>query len=121
MSFIKTTEQDSHYNHLEKMSVSNLIQNINTEDQTVATAVQKSIPQIIVLTDQVVEKLKNGGRLFYIGAGTSGRLGILDASECPPTYGSNPLDVQCFLINGWKSILRNIYQIENENELIRQW
>ena len=87
MTFIKTKEQDSKYEHLEKMSVSDLLSNINTEDKTVPIAVAKSLNQIEALTKQVVEKLKNGGRLFYIGAGTSGRLGVVDASECPPTFG----------------------------------
>ena len=87
MSDKKTTEQDSNYNHLEKMSLSELLTNINKEDKTVAFAVEKAIPQIKYLIEQVIEKLNNGGRLFYIGAGTSGRLGILDASECPPTFG----------------------------------
>ena len=87
MTFIKTTEQDSKYNHLEKMSVSDLLKNINNEDKTVPLAVEKSLPQIIALTDQIVNKLQNDGRLFYIGAGTSGRLGVVDASECPPTFG----------------------------------
>ena len=87
MTFIKTTEQDSKYNHLEKMSVQELLNNINTEDKTVPFAVESSLTQIEVLTTHIVTKLQNGGRLFYIGAGTSGRLGILDASECPPTFG----------------------------------
>ena len=87
MTFIKTTEQDSKYNHLEKMSISDLLSNINNEDKTVPLAVGESLQQIAVLTEQIVEKLKNGGRLFYIGAGTSGRLGVVDASECPPTFG----------------------------------
>jgi N-acetylmuramic acid 6-phosphate etherase len=87
MTFIKTTEQDSKYNHLEKMSVSDLLKNINNEDKTVPLAVEKSLPQIIALTKQIVNKLQNDGRLFYIGAGTSGRLGVVDASECPPTFG----------------------------------
>jgi len=87
MSDKKTTEQDSNYNHLEKMSLSELLTNINKEDKIVAFAVEKAIPQIKYLIEQVIEKLNNGGRLFYIGAGTSGRLGILDASECPPTFG----------------------------------
>jgi N-acetylmuramic acid 6-phosphate etherase len=87
MKFIKTTEQDSKYSFLEMMSLSSLLRNINNEDKTVPFAVEKSLPQILQLTEQIVEKLKNGGRLFYIGAGTSGRLGVLDASECPPTFG----------------------------------
>ncbi len=87
MDFIKTTETASSYNHLEKMSIHELLQNINKEDITVPLAVEKALPQIEKLTSKIVDKLKNGGRLFYIGAGTSGRLGILDASECPPTFG----------------------------------
>ncbi|MEO9570402.1 MAG: N-acetylmuramic acid 6-phosphate etherase [Polaribacter sp.] len=87
MIFIKTTEQDSKYNHLEKMSVADLLTNINNEDKTVPLAVEKALPQIEALTKQIVNKLQNGGRLFYLGAGTSGRLGVVDASECPPTFG----------------------------------
>jgi N-acetylmuramic acid 6-phosphate etherase len=87
MTNLKTTEQDSKYNHLEKMSLPDLLININNEDKSVPIAVEKSLPQIQKLTEQIVHKLKTGGRLFYIGAGTSGRLGILDASECPPTFG----------------------------------
>ena len=87
MDFKKTTESDSHYHSLEKMSVAEILISINKEDQTVAASVKKSLPQINKLTTVVSEKLKNGGRLFYIGAGTSGRLGVVDASECPPTFG----------------------------------
>ncbi|TXD46520.1 N-acetylmuramic acid 6-phosphate etherase [Polaribacter sp. IC073] len=87
MTFIKTTEQDSKYNHLEKMTANEVLININNEDKRVPLAVEKSLPQIEILTNEIVKKLKSGGRLFYIGAGTSGRLGVLDASECPPTFG----------------------------------
>ena len=87
MNFIKTTEQDSKYNHLEKMSVEEILGHINNEDKTVPLAVEKSLPQIKALTEQIVVNLQKNGRIFYIGAGTSGRLGILDASECPPTFG----------------------------------
>lgn len=83
----KTTEADSYYNNLENMSVQELLMNMNKEDKTVPLAVEKSIPQIEKLVDVIVAKMQLGGRLFYMGAGTSGRLGILDASECPPTYG----------------------------------
>ncbi|MES2837911.1 MAG: N-acetylmuramic acid 6-phosphate etherase [Bacteroidota bacterium] len=83
----KTTESTSHYNHLEKMSVNELLQNINNEDKTVPHAIEKAIPQIEKLVSEIVLKIKQGGRLFYMGAGTSGRLGIVDASECPPTFG----------------------------------
>ena len=84
---MKITEQPSHYRHLEKMPVSEIIAGINNEDKKVAEAVEKALPQIESLINEVTDKLLSGGRLFYIGAGTSGRLGILDASECPPTYG----------------------------------
>ena len=86
MDFTKTTEQASKYEHLEKMSVNELLQNINKEDKTVPFAVEKALPQIEKLVTQIVTKMKQGGRLFYIGAGTSGRLGVVDASECPPTF-----------------------------------
>lgn len=82
-----TTESDSNYDNLEKMSLRELLNGINEEDRQVPLAVAKVIPSIEALTTKVVEKMRGGGRLFYIGAGTSGRLGILDASECPPTYG----------------------------------
>ena len=114
MSFIKTTEQDSLYDGLEKMSVSDLIQNINNEDQKIAYAVQKSIPQITLLTEQIVRKMKNGGRLFYIGAGTSGRLGILDASECPPTFGV-PYDLVLGLIAGGDSAIRKAVEFAEDS------
>ncbi|WP_370424723.1 N-acetylmuramic acid 6-phosphate etherase [Tenacibaculum dicentrarchi] len=87
MNFTKTTEQNSKYDNLEKMSISEVLSKINNEDKTVPLAVEKALPQIEKLTEQIVLKLQQGGRLFYIGAGTSGRLGILDASECPPTFG----------------------------------
>lgn len=82
-----TTESDSNYDRLEEMSVAELLSNINREDQTVPMAVARAIPQIEALVMAVVQRMREGGRLFYIGAGTSGRLGIVDASECPPTYG----------------------------------
>lgn len=82
-----TTEQPSNYDALEHMHVGELLLNINREDKTVPVAVEKQLPQIQTLVEQVVNRLKKGGRLFYIGAGTSGRLGIVDASECPPTFG----------------------------------
>ena len=87
MSFTKTTEQESKYTDLEHMSTDELLTAINNEDKTVAFAVEKAFPQISALTNTILNRLQHGGRLFYIGAGTSGRLGILDASECPPTFG----------------------------------
>jgi len=117
MNFTKTTEQSSNHNHLEKMSAFELITKINDEDKTVAYAVEKSIPQIEKLVLQIVEKLKFGGRLFYIGAGTSGRLGILDASECPPTFGVED-DLVIGLIAGGDKAIRTA--VENAEDSVTQ-
>ena len=83
----KITEQPSRYNHLERMTVGELLQHINDEDRLVAEAVNKTLPQSEALVEAVEPRMKRGGRLFYVGAGTSGRLGVLDASELPPTFG----------------------------------
>ena len=83
----KITESESNYNSLEKMNTLDILSNINKEDKIVAISVEKEILKIDLLVKAIVKKLENGGRLFYLGAGTSGRLGILDASECPPTFG----------------------------------
>ncbi len=119
MDFFKTTEQDSNYNHLEKMSVSELLQNINKEDKSVAFSVEKALPQIELLVEEIVKKLKNGGRLFYIGAGTSGRLGILDASECPPTFGVSH-ELVIGLIAGGDSAIRKAVEFA-EDSLTQGW
>jgi len=113
MTFIKTTEQSSKYEHLEQMSVQELLFNINQEDQTVAVAVQKALPQIEIVITEVVKKLKLGGRLFYIGAGTSGRLGIVDASECPPTFGVAFDLVNGIIAGGDKAIRRAVENAED--------
>lgn len=86
-NFTKTTEQPSLYRHLEKMSIAEIVTHINEEDKKVATAVEAALPQIIKLIEATADRMLAGGRLFYIGAGASGRTGVLDASECPPTYG----------------------------------
>jgi N-acetylmuramic acid 6-phosphate etherase len=98
-SFIRVTESDSNYDHIENFSTTEILQNINAEDKKVAYAVEKVIPTIQSLVDSIVGKLLNGGRLFYIGAGTSGRLGLVDASECPPTFGV-PNDLVIGIIAG---------------------
>ncbi len=90
MAFVKISEQPSLYDDLEKKSVHELLTDINREDHKVADAVEKAIPQIEKLVTGIVERMKRGGRLFYMGAGTSGRLGVLDASEIPPTFGMDP-------------------------------
>lgn len=87
MAVEKITESSSRYDHLERMSTAELLRNINAEDRTVPVAVGEVIPEIGTLVDAIVERMQRGGRLFYLGAGTSGRLGIVDASECPPTFG----------------------------------
>ena len=114
MTFIKTTEQSSKYEHLEKMSISDLLSNINQEDQTVPLAVEKALPQIEALVTEIVTKMKLGGRLFYIGAGTSGRIGILDASECPPTFGV-PFDLVIGIIAGGDTAIRKAVENAEDN------
>ena len=111
----KITEQDSNYRHLEKMDTRVLLDSINSEDQTVAISVKDVIPQIERLVDIVYSKMKEGGRLFYIGAGTSGRLGILDASECPPTFGV-PQDWVIGLIAGGDSAIRKAVEFAEDDE-----
>jgi N-acetylmuramic acid 6-phosphate etherase len=114
MTFIKTTEQSSKYEHLEKMSVTELLTNINNEDKTVPLAVEKALPQIENLVTQIVAKMKQGGRLFYIGAGTSGRLGVVDASECPPTFGV-PFDLVVGIIAGGDKAIRKAVENAEDN------
>jgi N-acetylmuramic acid 6-phosphate etherase len=114
-----TTEQSSNYNGLEKMSTLELLTNINNEDKSVPTALEKAIPKIQKFVDLVVTKMSVGGRLFYIGAGTSGRLGVLDASECPPTFGVSD-DWIIGLIAGGDSALRKA--VENaEDDIGQAW
>jgi N-acetylmuramic acid 6-phosphate etherase len=115
--FIKVTEATSKYNHLEKMSVHDLLTNMNAEDQTVPIAVAKVIPQIEKLIDVIVDKMLVGGRLFYIGAGTSGRLGILDASEIPPTFGMPYGQIIGIIAGGEKAIQ---HAVENAEDSVTQ-
>lgn len=115
MDFTKTTEQDSNYNNLEKMSVGELLININNEDKTVAQSVEKAITKIEALVSVIVGKIQNGGRLFYIGAGTSGRLGILDASECPPTFGVS-YDLVIGLIAGGDDAIRKAVEFAEDSK-----
>ncbi|MEX2594600.1 MAG: N-acetylmuramic acid 6-phosphate etherase [Anditalea sp.] len=110
---MSTTESSSFYDHLESMSTRELITNINKEDQSVALAVENSLPQIEALIEAIVPAMQKGGRLFYIGAGTSGRLGILDASECPPTYGV-PYDMVIGIIAGGDQAIRKA--VENAED-----
>ena len=114
MAFTRTTEQSSKYEHLEKMPVSELLHNINNEDKTVPLAIEKALPQIEKLVEKTMAQLKNGGRLFYIGAGTSGRLGIVDASECPPTFGV-PFDLVIGIIAGGDTAIRRAVEFAEDD------
>lgn len=116
---MKTTESDSYYNNLEQMSLSELLSNMNKEDKTVPLAVENALPQIEKLVEAVTGKMKAGGRLFYLGAGTSGRLGIVDASECPPTYGIEQGRV-IGLIAGGDSAIRKAVEFA-EDDLNQGW
>lgn len=111
-----TTEKSSCYDDLDKMNTEELLSNINKEDQTVPLAVQKVIPQIKKLVDVIVGKMQQGGRLFYIGAGTSGRLGILDASECPPTYGVPDDWVIGLIAGGDRAVRKAVENAEDDWE-----
>jgi N-acetylmuramic acid 6-phosphate etherase len=115
----KTTESSSKYDHLEKMSTAELLYNINQEDQTVAKVVAGLLPEIEKLVDAITSKMASGGRLFYIGAGTSGRLGIVDASECPPTFGI-PHDIVIGLMAGGDKAIRKAVEFA-EDDIYQGW
>ncbi|MCB9227783.1 MAG: N-acetylmuramic acid 6-phosphate etherase [Chitinophagales bacterium] len=116
MKFVlmKTTEKESLYNDIDKMTTAELLYNINNEDKKVALAVEKCIPQIEKVADAVADKMLAGGRLFYIGAGTSGRLGIVDASECPPTFGVSHSLVVGLISGGDKAIRKAVEFAEDD-------
>ena len=117
--FIKTTEMSSSYDQLETKTIGELLRTINKEDQSVALSVAAALNQIEQLTNAVVDSLKRGGRLFYIGAGTSGRLGIVDASECPPTFGV-PHDMVIGIIAGGDSAIRKAVEFA-EDDTTQGW
>src|SRR5690606_28532282 len=112
---VRVTEKESNYQDLDKMFITELLTNINKEDKTVPDAVESAIPQLEPLVKVAVERMKNGGRLLYIGAGTSGRLGILDASECPPTFGV-PFDGIVGLIAGGDVAIRKAVEFAEDDE-----
>jgi len=116
-NFIRITEAESLYQNIESMSTMEILSNINREDQKVAIAIQSQIANIELLTNAVSDKLQNGGRLFYIGAGTSGRLAMVDASECPPTYGV-PEDMVIGIIAGGKEAM--FHAVENAEDNTQQ-
>lgn len=111
------TEQSSHYNNLEKLSTEELLTAMNKEDQSVPLAVEAIIPEISRFVDEALLRMKDGGRLFYLGAGTSGRLGILDASECPPTFGVSPELVVGLIAGGDSAIRLAVENAEDNREL----
>src|SRR5579863_4697038 len=115
----KTTERDSYYSDLEQMPVAEILRNINNEDHTVPDAVGQALPQIERLVTVTAEKMKAGGRLFYIGAGTSGRLGIVDASECPPTFGV-PFDLVVGIMAGGDKAIRKAVEFA-EDDMKQAW
>jgi N-acetylmuramic acid 6-phosphate etherase len=116
---MSTTESNSLYDNLELLDLASILKNINQEDQKVPQAIGKSLPQIEALIEQIIPRMQKGGRLFYIGAGTSGRLGILDASECPPTYGV-PHDWVVGIIAGGDKAIRKA--VENaEDDPVQAW
>jgi N-acetylmuramic acid 6-phosphate etherase len=116
MAFERITESTSNYRHLDKMTVHELLVNINEEDKIVPSAVEKAIPAIEALVQIIADKMLMGGRLFYIGAGTSGRLGIVDASECPPTYGVPYGLVIGIIAGGIKAITEAVEFAEDDKE-----
>lgn len=114
MTFVKISEQDSLYNDLEKKSVGELLHDINNEDKKVALAVEKALPAIEKLVTEIVSRMKRGGRIFYIGAGTSGRLGVLDASEIPPTFGMEPTWVIGLIAGGDRALRNPVEKAEDD-------
>lgn len=109
----KSTEQSSNYNNLQDMSVLELIQNINREDKSVSETIKEILPSIEALINQIVPNMKKGGRLFYMGAGTSGRLGVVDASECPPTFGVDHGRVVGIIAGGDTAIRKAVENAED--------
>ena len=117
MEFTKITEQDSLHNKLEQKNIRELLTGIHQEDQKIIGAVELVLSDIETLISSVVDQLQKGGRLFYIGAGTSGRLGILDASECPPTFGSDPGQVIGVIAGGKTAVYKAVENAEDNIEL----
>ncbi|MBK9271533.1 MAG: N-acetylmuramic acid 6-phosphate etherase [Saprospiraceae bacterium] len=115
MTFIRVTESESEYQSLENKSVLEILIDMNAEDQTVPLAVEKCIPEIASLVENLVPRMQEGGRLFYIGAGTSGRLGVVDASECPPTFGV-PHDWVIGLIAGGDRAIRKAVEFAEDDD-----
>lgn len=114
--FTKITEESSLYNDLENKSVGEILRDINNEDKKVALAVEKALPQIEKLVSEIIPRMKRGGRIFYMGAGTSGRLGVLDASEIPPTFGMDPSWVIGLIAGGDKALRNPVENAEDDRQ-----
>lgn len=117
-SILTTEGNNENSKNIDKMSSLEIATLINNEDKTVPMAVEKAIPQIAEVIDICAEAIKNGGRVFYVGAGTSGRLGVLDASECPPTYGTSPEIVQGIIAGGREAAFRAIERAEDDTNSV---
>jgi len=113
---VSVTESDSPHRHLEQMGLEEILRRMNKEDQTVPLAVELAIPQILALSSRVLAGMKQGGRLFYLGAGTSGRLGVVDASECPPTFGVEDGKVIALIAGGDTAIRKAVENAEDDKE-----
>lgn len=120
MTFKKTTEESSIYRHLDKMSTKEILFHINQEDKKVPDVIEQALPAIEELIDEIKDRMLHGGRLFYVGAGTSGRLGVLDASECPPTYGVSPDLVVGIMAGGDAALRTGNEEAEDSEELGRK-
>ena len=114
--FEKITEQESLYDNLEEKSVGEILHDINNEDKKGALAVEKALPQIEKLVNEIVPRMKRGGRIFYMGAGTSGRLGVLDASEIPPTFGMDPSWVIGLIAGGDRALRNPVENAEDDRQ-----
>lgn len=120
LSQLVTESRNQASNAIDTLSTLDMVTVINQEDQKVALAVEKTLPEVALAVDAIADAFMVGGRLIYMGAGTSGRLGILDASECPPTYGSNPNQVVGLIAGGHKAILKAVENAEDNQELAEQ-
>ncbi len=117
-SILTTEGNNENSKNIDKMNAMEIATLINNEDKTVPYAVEKAIPEIAKVIDMCADAMKNGGRIFYVGAGTSGRLGVLDASECPPTYGTSPEMVQGIIAGGKEAAFRAIEKAEDDTNSV---
>src|ERR1700749_4934257 len=116
-SEIPVTEQENpRTRELSKLPTAEIVRLMNEEDAGVAAAVGRVLPRVVRVVEEVVGRLESGGRLFYVGTGTSGRLGVLDASECPPTFGVSPELVQGIIAGGYEALYRAVEASEGDAE-----